>query len=56
MKVSRVNEMRDLDAEAVKKFGIREELLMENAGLASCQLIDKEYGAAGKRFLIFCGL
>jgi hydroxyethylthiazole kinase-like uncharacterized protein yjeF len=55
MKVSRVNEMRDLDAEAVKKLGIREELLMENAGLASCQLIDKEYGAAGKRFLIFCG-
>jgi len=29
-------EMRNMDREAVEQFGIPEQLLMENAGLATC--------------------
>ncbi len=56
MKVSWVSEMRKLDRTAAKEFGIREELLMENAGLATCFVIQKEFGIKGKGFLVFCGL
>jgi len=34
MKISTVSEMRALDRRAIEAFGIREELLMENAGEA----------------------
>ncbi|MBW2144901.1 MAG: hypothetical protein JRG75_10990, partial [Deltaproteobacteria bacterium] len=44
MKVSWISEMRELDRTASEKFGIREELLMENAGLATCAVISKELG------------
>jgi hydroxyethylthiazole kinase-like uncharacterized protein yjeF len=56
MKVSRVAEMRALDRTAIEKFGIVEELLMENAGHAVYSVILKEFGIEDKRFLIFCGL
>ncbi len=56
MKVASVNEMQALDAAAVNQYGIPEELLMENAGLAVSAVIENEYGIAGKTFLIFCGL
>jgi NAD(P)H-hydrate epimerase len=56
MKVSRVAEMRDLDRTASEQFGIKEELLMENAGLATCSVIAKHFGITGKRFLVFCGV
>ena len=55
MKVSRVKEMQKLDAQAVKDYGIREDLLMENAGLAVYNVIKDEIGIQGKRFAIFCG-
>jgi hydroxyethylthiazole kinase-like uncharacterized protein yjeF len=56
MKVSRVSEMRALDRTAVEKFGIAEELLMENAGQAAYFVLLKEFGIKGKTFLVFCGV
>jgi hydroxyethylthiazole kinase-like uncharacterized protein yjeF len=56
MKVSRVSEMRALDRTAVEKFGIAEELLMENAGQAVYSVLLKEFGCKGKKFLAFCGV
>lgn len=56
MKVSRVSEMRELDRTASEQFGIKEELLMENAGLATCAVISEVFGITGKSFLVFCGV
>jgi hydroxyethylthiazole kinase-like uncharacterized protein yjeF len=56
MKVSRVSEMRELDQRAIEEFGIVAELLMENAGQAVYFALLNEFGIAGKRFVIFCGL
>ncbi len=56
MKVSRVSEMRALDRTAIEKFGIVEELLMENAGQAVYFVLLKELGFKDKKFLVFCGL
>jgi hydroxyethylthiazole kinase-like uncharacterized protein yjeF len=56
MKVSRVSEMRGLDRTAIQEFGIVEELLMENAGLAVYSVILQEFGIKDKRFLVFCGI
>ena len=55
MKVSRVSEMRALDGEAIETFGIKEELLMENAGEAVYFVLLKKIGIAGKRFVVLCG-
>jgi NAD(P)H-hydrate epimerase len=56
MKVSRVREMRNLDRQAIEKYGIIEDLLMENAGEASYFTILKEFGIKNKKFVIFCGV
>ncbi|MFP4082954.1 MAG: NAD(P)H-hydrate dehydratase [Candidatus Aminicenantes bacterium] len=56
MKVSRIEEMRNLDKTATEKYGIPEEFLMENAGEASYFVMLKEFGIKDKKFLIFCGL
>ncbi len=56
MKVSRVAEMRNLDRTAIEKFGIAEELLMENAGYATYAVLLQKVGIKDKRFLVFCGL
>jgi hydroxyethylthiazole kinase-like uncharacterized protein yjeF len=55
MKISRVEEMRELDRTAVEEFAVAEELLMENAGLAVCSAIEKELGIEGRKFVIICG-
>ncbi len=55
MKVCRVEEMRRLDKTASEVFGIKEELLMENAGEASYFAILKELKKLKKRFVICCG-
>jgi hydroxyethylthiazole kinase-like uncharacterized protein yjeF len=56
VKVSSVHEMRNMDRTAVEKFGIIEELLMENAALATCSVILNTCGVAGKKFIIVCGI
>ncbi len=60
MKVSRVAEMRELDRTAIEKFGIREELLMENAGGAAYfvlqNVLQNRTGIRNKRFVVFSGL
>jgi hydroxyethylthiazole kinase-like uncharacterized protein yjeF len=57
MKVSSVSEMRELDRSAIAAFGIKDEILMENAGLATCGVISRALaGIEGRRFLVFCGM
>jgi len=55
MKIARVEEMQKLDRDAVQKYGISDELLMENAGLAVYQVIARKLGIKNRHFLIFCG-
>jgi NAD(P)H-hydrate epimerase len=55
MKIATVDEMRFMDRYAIEKLGIAEEILMENAGLAAVNLLQKEIGISGKKFVIFCG-
>jgi hydroxyethylthiazole kinase-like uncharacterized protein yjeF len=56
MKVSRVQEMRNLDQTAIKNYGISDDLLMENAGLASFHALAGEFDIPDNRFLIICGI
>jgi ADP-dependent NAD(P)H-hydrate dehydratase / NAD(P)H-hydrate epimerase len=55
MKVASVSEMRKMDQTAVKKYGIDEILLMENAGNAVFFAIEKEIGIKENKFLILAG-
>lgn len=55
MKVCSVEQMRAMDRSAVEVYGILEILLMENAGLAACTILDREVGIRGKTFAILCG-
>lgn len=55
MKISTVNEMRNMDQHAMEKYGIVQELLMENAGQAAYFTILKEFGIKNKNFVTFCG-
>jgi NAD(P)H-hydrate epimerase len=56
MKISHVNEMRNLDRRAIEKYGITQEILMENAGQAAYFSILKEFGVKNKNFVTFCGV
>jgi len=55
MKVSNVSQMRRLDQTAIETYGIADELLMENAGLAVFEVLRDRIGIRKKRFLIFSG-
>lgn len=56
MKVSRVSKMRELDRSAIEQFGIKEELLMENAGHAVYFALLKNSAVKDQNFLVFCGV
>lgn len=57
MKISTVEQMRDMDARAIAEYGIPDRILMENAGLAVFEVIRRRLGPiAGKRFVVCCGL
>jgi len=56
MKVSTVEQMRNLDRGAIEMFKTPDILLMENAGGAVYYVIHSEFGIKGKRFIIFCGI
>lgn len=55
MKIATIDEMRFMDRYAIEKLGIAEEILMENAGIAVVNVLQKEIGIRGKKFVIFCG-
>jgi len=56
MKVSTVEQMRELDARAIEEFAIPDQILMENAGLAAFTVIQRELGSSGLRCAVVCGL
>ncbi len=56
MKISNVSEMRELDRTASAEFGIKEELLMENAGYAVFDVLLNGFGIKDKKFIVFCGI
>jgi len=56
MKVTSTREMREMDRRAIEEYGISEELLMENAGLAVFFIILNEIGREKNRFLLLCGI
>jgi len=56
MKVSTVEQMRNLDKRASEEYGIAENLLMENAALASYEVLRTVLKPLeNKRILLFCG-
>ncbi len=55
MKISTVQEMRNLDRTAIETYGIPEQILMENAGEAAYFVLLTRFGVTGRRFAIFCG-
>ncbi len=55
MKISSVTEMRNLDRTAMDEYGIADELLMENAGLAVFQIVQEKIGVKDKSFVVFSG-
>ncbi len=55
MKVAKVDEMKDLDRQAVEEFGISEDILMENAGQAVYFVMLQELGIRNNKFIVLCG-
>jgi ADP-dependent NAD(P)H-hydrate dehydratase / NAD(P)H-hydrate epimerase len=56
MKISKVGEMRGMDRAAIDRFGIPDEILMENAGLAAVRVLLRQKSLNGKKVLILCGI
>ena len=55
MKLATVEQMRGMDRYAIEKLGLAEEILMENAAMASVVLLQRKIGIRGNKFVIFCG-
>jgi ADP-dependent NAD(P)H-hydrate dehydratase / NAD(P)H-hydrate epimerase len=55
MKIASADEMRSMDRYAIDNLGIPEEILMENAGIASVNVLQSKIGLGNKKFVIFCG-
>lgn len=55
MRVSTVDEMRQLDQRAVSELGIPEALLMENAANGVYRVVRDVYGVTGRRLAVVCG-
>ncbi|MBN2010277.1 NAD(P)H-hydrate dehydratase [candidate division KSB1 bacterium] len=55
MKVSWVEEMRQMDRRAIEQYGIMEELLMEHAGHAAFTVMQQTIVLAGSHVAICCG-
>lgn len=56
MKVTTVEQMRAMDRAAIEEFGVPEQILMENAGIAAASVIERAIGASECRFVVVCGL
>jgi NAD(P)H-hydrate epimerase len=55
MRVSTVQEMRELDTRAMSEYGLPAHLLMENAGDAVYHVILRELGVLGRGFTVISG-
>lgn len=55
MKISTVQEMRNLDSTAIQTYGIPEEILMENAGEAAYFVLLTRFEVPDLRLVVFCG-
>jgi NAD(P)H-hydrate epimerase len=55
MKVCSIREMRSLDLLAESEFGLSGIVLMENAGLAACQVLRNEFQTRNSRYRVLCG-
>lgn len=55
MNVSSVEQMRYMDKTAVDNYLIPEQLLMENAALAACSVIQEYIHIYDKKYMIICG-
>ncbi|HOD64785.1 MAG TPA: NAD(P)H-hydrate epimerase, partial [Smithellaceae bacterium] len=56
MKLATVEQMREMDRQAIEKLGIAEEMLMENAAHAAVSLLQNAFGIRDRNFVIFCGI
>lgn len=55
MQVASVAEMQAMDRQAVERFGIPAEILMENAGLAACTILARTVQIKGQQCAVLCG-
>jgi len=55
MKISTVQQMREMDRKAVQQYFIPELLLMENAGLSAVEFLKTKLPLSNRKILVICG-